>query len=194
MYPNNHLCHTEYTKLFLHFSFKTEKVNFSAVYCKDTVVSKESILGPYYTYKILWMHMRLFAFFYDIFYLGFLAETIKIKSRLWPSWWLMLYSRLSKWTISSFILINIKCIPLNKTMQSSYKQVFTLAPNVISVTPSVISRGLSIYAKYKSEIPLKFFFFLFQSSQCVHFYRNGISILTVMAIKVSTWDQTSSHP
>lgn len=98
----------------------------------------------------------------------------------------MPYSRLSKWKISSFVLINIKCIALNKTMQSSYKRVFILAPNVISVTPSIISRGLPIYAKYKSEIPLKFFSFLFKSSDCIHFYWNGVSILTAIAIKVST--------
>lgn len=48
MYHNNHLCPTEYTKLPLNFSFGTGKVNFSAVYCKDTVDSKEGIFGPCY--------------------------------------------------------------------------------------------------------------------------------------------------
>lgn len=109
------------------------------------------------------------------------GETITIKSRLWPSWWLNAYNKLFKWTVSSFLLVSIKYIDSNKTIQSSHKCVFTLAP---SVTSAVISRGLFLYAKCKPEIPFKFLFLLFKSSQCIHSCWSGIKIPTAMAVKL----------
>lgn len=147
MYYNKHLCTTKRTQLFSNLSFRTEKVNFSAVYYKD-------IQGKYFqrkafvvlvintktfgcTWSSTWISLTtlciwgfclkgglscLFLVFHLVFYM-LIGDTITVKSRLWPSQWLMPFSKLSNWNISRFIL-QTTCVALNQSMRASYKHVF----------------------------------------------------------------------
>lgn len=83
----------------------------------------------------------------------------------------MPYSRFSKWTISSFILVKSKRIHLNKTMQLSYKRGFTVACNMTQCH----QQRLVYLCQVQADILLTVLSFQFKSSPCIYFCWNGVN-------------------